>query len=165
MGFAKRLIGRKFADPIVQADIKLWPFKVVAGAGDKPMIEVNFQGEEKWHIVEAKARSLHESIGIAARLEMLESRLQELEHELLKKTSEDADEKAQQGREKTSVEKNVYFAIKQFSDLKPAKVLTFTAEEAVTLAKAANVRRADGKSSCSSQSFSTAREAGTASAS
>merc|ERR1712100_495040 len=44
---AKRLIGRKFADPIVQADIKLWPFKVVSGAGDKPMIVVNFMGEEK----------------------------------------------------------------------------------------------------------------------
>merc|ERR1711977_423539 len=44
---AKRLIGRKFADPIVQADIKLWPFKVIAGSGDKPMIVVNFMGEEK----------------------------------------------------------------------------------------------------------------------
>merc|ERR1711912_73114 len=44
---AKRLIGRKFADPIVQSDIKLWPFKVVAGSGDKPMIQVNFQGEQK----------------------------------------------------------------------------------------------------------------------
>jgi len=44
---AKRLIGRKFADPIVQADIKLWPFKVSAGTGDKPMIEVNYQGEDK----------------------------------------------------------------------------------------------------------------------
>jgi len=44
---AKRLIGRKFNDPIVQTDIKLWPFKVVSGAGDKPMIEVNFQGETK----------------------------------------------------------------------------------------------------------------------
>jgi len=44
---AKRLIGRKFADPIVQADIKLWPFKVVSGPGDKPMIEVNSQGEDK----------------------------------------------------------------------------------------------------------------------
>merc|ERR1712079_877046 len=44
---AKRLIGRKFADPIVQSDIKLWPFKVIAGQGDKPMIQVNASGEEK----------------------------------------------------------------------------------------------------------------------
>merc|ERR1712066_286366 len=44
---AKRLIGRKFADPIVQSDIKLWPFKVVSGQGDKPMIVVNSAGEEK----------------------------------------------------------------------------------------------------------------------
>jgi L1 cell adhesion molecule like protein len=44
---AKRLIGRKFADPIVQADIKLWPFKVISGQGDKPMIVVNSQGEDK----------------------------------------------------------------------------------------------------------------------
>jgi len=44
---AKRLIGRKFADPIVQADMKLWPFKVLSGAGDKPMIQVQFMGEEK----------------------------------------------------------------------------------------------------------------------
>merc|ERR1712054_110101 len=44
---AKRLIGRKFADPIVQSDIKLWPFKVISGSGDKPMIQVNFNGEDK----------------------------------------------------------------------------------------------------------------------
>jgi len=44
---AKRLIGRKFADPIVQADCKLWPFKVLSGAGDKPIIQVNFAGEDK----------------------------------------------------------------------------------------------------------------------
>merc|ERR1711937_333410 len=44
---AKRLIGRKFADSVVQADIKLWPFKVIAGPGDKPLIQVEFQGEEK----------------------------------------------------------------------------------------------------------------------
>jgi len=43
---AKRLIGRKFADPIVQSDIELWPFKV-AGAGDKPMFVVQSQSEEK----------------------------------------------------------------------------------------------------------------------
>merc|ERR1712159_681397 len=44
---AKRLIGRKFADPIVQADIKLWPFKCEAGQGDKPMICVKVEGEDK----------------------------------------------------------------------------------------------------------------------
>jgi len=41
------LIGRNFADPIVQSDAKLWPFKLVSGAGDKPIIQVTFQGEEK----------------------------------------------------------------------------------------------------------------------
>ncbi|XP_035836643.1 heat shock 70 kDa protein-like, partial [Helianthus annuus] len=44
---AKRLIGRRFTDPSVQSDMKLWPFKVVAGPGDKPMIRVNYKGEEK----------------------------------------------------------------------------------------------------------------------
>merc|ERR1719446_1823738 len=44
---AKRLIGRAFSDPIAQSDIKLWPFTVVAGPGDKPKIEVQYQGEKK----------------------------------------------------------------------------------------------------------------------
>ncbi|CAK9168879.1 unnamed protein product [Ilex paraguariensis] len=43
----KRLIGRRFSDPSVQNDIKLWPFKVVPGPGDKPMIAVRYKGEEK----------------------------------------------------------------------------------------------------------------------
>ena len=43
---AKRLIGRKFQDPIVQADMKLWPFKVEAGTGDKPLIVVTVEGQE-----------------------------------------------------------------------------------------------------------------------
>jgi len=47
---AKRLIGRKFNDSCVQQDIKLWPFKVVAGADNKPMIMVTYKGkEEKFH--------------------------------------------------------------------------------------------------------------------
>merc|ERR1711998_411599 len=44
---AKRLIGRKFAEKLVQEDAKLWPFKVEAGAADKPMIVVKYKGEEK----------------------------------------------------------------------------------------------------------------------
>ncbi|KAJ0423844.1 heat shock protein [Aspergillus carlsbadensis] len=43
---AKRLIGRRFADAEVQADMKHWPFKVVDKAG-KPVIEVEFKGETK----------------------------------------------------------------------------------------------------------------------
>ncbi|XP_027917589.1 heat shock 70 kDa protein [Vigna unguiculata] len=44
---AKRLIGRRFSDSSVQNDMKLWPFKVVPGPGDKPMIVVTYKGEEK----------------------------------------------------------------------------------------------------------------------
>jgi len=44
---AKRMIGRKFSDPIVQADIKLWPYKVRQSSGDKCEIEVEFQGETR----------------------------------------------------------------------------------------------------------------------
>ena len=44
---AKRLIGRKFEDPIVQADMKLWPFKVMKGVASKPMIQVDYKGETK----------------------------------------------------------------------------------------------------------------------
>ncbi|KAL8637314.1 MAG: hypothetical protein Q9226_009136, partial [Calogaya cf. arnoldii] len=43
---AKRLIGRKFADAEVQADMKHFPFKVVEKAG-KPVVEVEFKGEVK----------------------------------------------------------------------------------------------------------------------
>merc|ERR1712170_29239 len=44
---AKRLIGRKFSDKTVQDDIKLWPFKVESGPGEKPLIQVQFKGETK----------------------------------------------------------------------------------------------------------------------
>jgi L1 cell adhesion molecule like protein len=44
---AKRLIGRKFQDASIQEDIKHWPFKVVPGPGDKPMIQVQYKNETK----------------------------------------------------------------------------------------------------------------------
>ena len=44
---AKRLIGRRFSDPVVQADMKHWPFTVTQGPGGKPLIQVNFKGETK----------------------------------------------------------------------------------------------------------------------
>ena len=43
----KRLIDRKSADPVVQADMKLWPFKVLSGSGDKTMIQVQSMREER----------------------------------------------------------------------------------------------------------------------
>jgi len=44
---AKRLIGRKFSDSVIQHDIKLWPFTVKAGPAEKPLIEVDYKGERK----------------------------------------------------------------------------------------------------------------------
>lgn len=43
---AKRLIGRKFSDAEVQADMKHFPFKIIERGG-KPVIEVEFKGETK----------------------------------------------------------------------------------------------------------------------
>ena len=44
---AKRLIGRKFNDAVVQKDMKHWPFKVEAGPDNKPQIVVKYKGEAK----------------------------------------------------------------------------------------------------------------------
>jgi len=43
---AKRLIGRKFEDATVQADMKHWPFTVVDN-GTKPKLQVEYQNETK----------------------------------------------------------------------------------------------------------------------
>ncbi|XP_077307383.1 heat shock 70 kDa protein-like [Lithobates pipiens] len=43
---AKRLIGRKFDDHVVQSDMKHWPFQVVSDCG-KPKVKVEYKGEEK----------------------------------------------------------------------------------------------------------------------
>jgi L1 cell adhesion molecule like protein len=56
---SKRLIGRKFNDSVVQADIKLWPFKVESGTGEKPIIVVSSMGEDKkFHAEEVGAMIL-----------------------------------------------------------------------------------------------------------
>lgn len=44
---AKRLIGRKFSENIVQADCKQFPFKVKSGLNDSPQIVVEYLGEVK----------------------------------------------------------------------------------------------------------------------
>ncbi len=41
---AKRLIGRRVSDAVIQEDMKLWPFKVVPTTGDKP----NIQGKRQY---------------------------------------------------------------------------------------------------------------------
>ncbi len=43
---AKRLIGRKFDESTVQADMKHWPFKVINDGG-KPKIQVEYKSETK----------------------------------------------------------------------------------------------------------------------
>lgn len=44
---AKRLIGRAFNDPIVQRDMKTWPFQVVDDGNNRPQIVVEWKGETK----------------------------------------------------------------------------------------------------------------------
>ena len=44
---AKRLIGRKFNEQVVQQDMQHWPFKVIQGDGGRPKFEVQWKGETK----------------------------------------------------------------------------------------------------------------------
>ncbi|KAG8504896.1 Heat shock cognate 71 kDa protein [Galemys pyrenaicus] len=43
---AKRLIGRRFDDAVVQSDMKHWPFMVVNDAG-RPKVQIEYKGETK----------------------------------------------------------------------------------------------------------------------
>ena len=48
----KRLLGRRFSEPTVQADMEHWPFKVISKGDDKPVIVVQYQGETKQFLPE-----------------------------------------------------------------------------------------------------------------
>lgn len=49
---AKRLIGRKFDDPTVKNDMKLWSFNVVEGDQKRPKIQAEYKGETKEYYAE-----------------------------------------------------------------------------------------------------------------
>ena len=44
---AKRLIGRRFNEPVVQQDIKLWSFNVVSDDNNRPMVKVEHNGSDE----------------------------------------------------------------------------------------------------------------------
>lgn len=43
---AKRLIGRRYDDPVVQSDMKHWPFTVINDSS-RPKVQVEYKGETK----------------------------------------------------------------------------------------------------------------------
>jgi len=44
---AKRLIGRKYSDPVIQNEINNFPFDVINDGNDKPIIKVKYKNEDK----------------------------------------------------------------------------------------------------------------------
>lgn len=60
----KRIIGRRFDEPSVQRDIQQWPFKVVAGAGKQPRVEVQYNGETKKFDIEEISEMVSQSSNI-----------------------------------------------------------------------------------------------------
>jgi heat shock protein 1/8 len=63
---AKRMIGRKFNDPVVQKDCHLWPYKVVADGTGRPQIEAEFKGTtEKFYPEQISAMVLQHMKEIA----------------------------------------------------------------------------------------------------
>ena len=50
---AKRMIGRKYNDPEIQRDMKIWPFEVLPDPNsDRPMVKVEYLGETKTFLPE-----------------------------------------------------------------------------------------------------------------
>jgi len=63
---AKRLIGRKYTDPTVQSDKKIWAYNVSADKDNKPIINVRYKNEDKqFHAEEISAMILQKMKTIA----------------------------------------------------------------------------------------------------
>jgi heat shock protein 1/8 len=63
---AKRLIGRKYTDTVVQNEMNLFPFQVVSDNDNKPKIKVEYKGEMKeYHIEEISSMVLAKMKDIA----------------------------------------------------------------------------------------------------
>jgi heat shock 70kDa protein 1/2/6/8 len=63
---AKRLIGRKFDDTVVQSDRKLWSFEIENDGKNRPKIKADYMGEEKtFYPEEISAMVLGKMKGIA----------------------------------------------------------------------------------------------------
>lgn len=63
---AKRLIGMKYSDPIVQREQKYLPFKIVPDENDRPLIEVEYMDETKqFHPEQIQAMILEKMKSIA----------------------------------------------------------------------------------------------------
>lgn len=53
------MVGKSFSDPILQADMKKWPFKVEADSLNRPIVVVTYKGEtKKFHPEELTAMIL-----------------------------------------------------------------------------------------------------------
>eukprot|EP01084_Bolivina_argentea_P113833 202795_1 len=48
----KRIIGRKFNDPVIQTNIDVWDFKLIEESQNRPAIQVNYKNETKLYFAE-----------------------------------------------------------------------------------------------------------------
>ena len=65
---AKRMIGRRFNDPEIQKDMKVWPFKVIPDPNsDRPKIQVEYLGETKSFLPEEISSMILQKLASSAK--------------------------------------------------------------------------------------------------